>query len=117
MRFYTPIAYTMSNVLTDVMGAKTSEPKGYALGYSIYYYYHNMDMFYDTSTQLKLLAIDGVYPTDETIADGTYPLSNNTYVVLRKDTQKDAPAHKMAEFMLTELGQVCVAQAGFGRLK
>ena len=75
-----------------------------------------MDVFYDTKTQLKLLAIDGVYPTDETIADGTYPLANNTYVVLRKDTPKDHPARKMAEFMLTEAGQECVRLAGFGRL-
>lgn len=108
---------TMSNVLTDVMRAKTENPLGYGLGYSIYYYYHNMDPFYNTSSQLKLLAIDGIHPTDETIADGTYPLSNNTYIVLRKDTPIDAPARKMAEFMLTEKGQYCVEMAGFGKLK
>ena len=110
-------SFTMSNVLTDVMAAKTENPTGYGLGYSIYYYYHNMDMFYDTLTELKLLAIDGVQPTDATIADGTYPLSNNTYVVIRKDTPEDAPARKMAEFMLTPAGQQCVEQAGFGKLK
>ncbi len=108
---------TMSNVLTDVMASQTSEPVGYGLGYSIYYYYHNMDMFYNTSKELKLLAIDGVAPTDETIADGSYPLSNNTYIVLRKDTPEDSPARKMAEFMLTPEGQNCVEMAGFGRLK
>lgn len=108
---------SMANVLTDVMGAKTESPLGYGLGYSIYYYFHNMDLFYDTTTQLKLLAIDGVYPSDETIADNSYPLSNNTYVVIRKDTPKNAPARKLAEFMLTEEGQRCVENAGYGRLK
>ena len=108
---------TMSNVLTDVMNAKTETPKGYGLGYSIYYYFNNMDMFYNTKSQLKLLEIDGVGPNDETIADGSYPLSNNTYVVLRKDTKEDAPARKMAEFMLTEKGQECVEAAGYGKLK
>ena len=110
-------SYTMSNILTDVMKAKTESPKGFALGYSIYYYYHNMFYFYPVEEELKLLKIDGVMPTDETIADGTYPLSNNTYVVLRKDTPKDSPARKMAEFMLSEAGQVCVENAGYGRLK
>jgi len=110
-------SYTMSNVLTDVMAAKTDDPLGYALGYSIYYYYHNMFMFYPVEEELKLLSIDGVMPTDETIANGTYPLSNNTYIVIRKDTPEDAPARKMAEFMLTEAGQNCVENAGFGRLK
>ena len=108
---------TMSDILTDVMAAKTDNPVGYGLGYSVYYYYHNMRWFYPVEEELKLLAIDGVMPTDETIADGSYPLSNNTYVVLRKDTPADAPARKMAEFMLTEAGQVCVENAGFGRLK
>ena len=110
-------SYTMSNVLTDVMAAETDNPLGYGLGYSIYYYYNNMDLFYNTKTMLKLLEIDGVAPNDETIANGTYPLSNNTYIVIRKDTPEGAPARKMAEFMLTESGQECVEMAGFGRLK
>ena len=110
-------SFTMSNVLTDVMGAKTDDPVGYGLGYSIYYYFNNMDIFYDTNTHLKLLAIDGVHPNDETIADGTYPLSNNTYVVLRSDQPEGSPARKMAEFMLTKAGQEIVRLAGFGPLK
>lgn len=109
-------SYTMSNVLTDVMSAQTDAPIGYGLGYSIFYYFNNMDLFYNTKTELKLLAIDGVMPTDETIADGSYPLSNNTYIVLRKDEPENSPARKMAEFMLTEAGQECVSQAGYGKL-
>lgn len=108
---------TMSDILTDVIAVKTDEPVGYGLGYSIYYYYHNMRWFYPVEEELKLLSIDGVHPTDETIADGTYPLSNNTYIVIRKDTPDDSLARKMAEFMLTEAGQLCVEQAGFGKLK
>ncbi len=110
-------SYTMSNVLTDVIAAKTEEPVGYGLGYSIYYYYHNVDAVLDTKRHLKLLAIDGVMPSDETIADGSYPLSSNSYIVLRKDTPQDSPARRMAEFMLTEAGQQCVENAGYGKLK
>lgn len=107
----------MASILTDVIAAKTSDPTGYALGYSIYYYYHNADGVLDTKRHLKLLSIDGVHPTDDTIADGTYPLSNNTYIAIRKDSPKNSPARKMAEFMLTNEGQMCVSQAGFGKLK
>ncbi|MDO4581920.1 MAG: substrate-binding domain-containing protein [Bacillota bacterium] len=108
---------TMSNILTDVMGAYSADPPAYALGYSIYYYYHNMDVFYDTLSELKLLAIDGVYPTDKTIADGSYPLANNTYIVLRADTPEDSPARQMVKFMLSPAGQSCVEQAGYGPLQ
>lgn len=106
----------MANILTDVMDSQTENPKGYGLGYSIYYYFQNMDLFYDTNTYLKLLEIDGVYPDDETIASGEYPLSNNTYLVMRRDEPEGAPARKMAEFMLTETGQRCVEEAGFGAI-
>ncbi len=106
----------MADILTDVVASKTADPLCYGLGYSIYYYYHNAGMVLGTENQLKLLEIDGVMPNDETIADGSYPLSNNTYIALRKDTPEDAPARRMAEFMLTEKGQECVAQAGFGKL-
>ncbi len=108
---------TMSNILTDVMDVKYSDPDGYGLGYSIYYYYHNMDMFYNTKTELKLLSIDGVKPTDETIADGSYPLSNNSYIALRKDSPQDSPERKMAEFMLSAPGQECVVNAGYGAIR
>ena len=107
----------MASILTDVIAAKTSDPTGYALGYSIYYYYHNADAVLDTKRHLKLLSIDGVYPTDDTIADGTYPLSNNTYIAIRKESPENSPERKMAEFMLTDEGQMCVSQAGFGKLK
>lgn len=108
---------SMANVLTDVMDAETEDPVGYALGYSIYYFFNSMDLFYNTKTELKLLEIDGVAPNDETIANGEYPLSSNSYIVLRKDTPADAPARKMAEFMLTDKGQECVEEAGFGKLR
>ena len=65
---------------------------------------------------IKLIAIDGVAPTDATIASGEYPLSNNTYLAMRKDIPGDHPARKLAEFMLTLPGQRCVAEAGFGPL-
>ncbi len=118
-------AMLMHTILTAVAASKTDEPKGYGLGYSIYYYYnqnipyewdHSIDRIYYDKPLTKLLAIDGVYPTEETIADGSYPLSNYTYIVLRKDTPEDSPARKMADFMLTEQGQQYVSYAGYGKL-
>ena len=106
----------MSDVLTDVIGSQTEDPVGYGLGYSIYYYFQNMDMIIDNKTYLKLLSIDGVFPTDETIADGSYPLSNNTYVVINKNSPENSKARRFADFMLSPMGQLCVEQAGFGPL-
>ena len=113
------VSQAMSTALTDVAAALQTDPPGYAIGYSVYYYYLSaVNMMVDvTSNQLKLLAVDGVVPSDDTIADGSYPLSGYNYLVLRADTPEDAPARKLAAFMLSSDGQELVRSAGFGPLR
>lgn len=113
---------TMSDILTQVENVSHTYQDTYALGYSIYYYYHNVFPILfgceaEGNSYLKLLAIEGVMPNDDTIADGSYPLSNNSYVVFRKGSNENSVERKMADFMLSELGQECVIQAGYGPLK
>ncbi len=111
-------AVSMASVLTDVWEAKTEDPLAYALGYSIYYYYQSASMILLSSEDdLKLLEINGVYPTDETIADGSYPLAGYNYAVVRADSPKDSIGRRMVEFITSEQGQQCVVNAGFGALK
>lgn len=75
-------SYAMSSALTDVASALRTDPPAYAMGYSVYAYYQNSywllaDVPGD-GRELKLLAIDGVLPTEETIADGSYPCRTTT---------------------------------------
>jgi ABC-type phosphate transport system substrate-binding protein len=111
-------SHAMSSALTDVVDALSTDPPAYAIGYSVYYYYTGnfQFLFGDGDDFLKLLAVDGVYPTDATIADGSYPLAGYNYVVYRADAPKDAPARRLADFMLSTEGQGIVASAGFGPL-
>lgn len=110
-------AISMASVLTDVWEAKTEEPLAYALGYSIYYYYQQASYILLPDDVLKLLSVDGVYPTEQTIADGSYPLAGYNYAVIRADSPEDSMARKMVEFMTSPEGQQCVVNAGFGALK
>ena len=111
-------SYAMSSALTDVAAALRTDPPAYAIGYSVYYYYLTAQyMMGDvTGNQLKLLAVDGVLPSDEAIADGSYPLAGYNYVVFRADEPEDSPARRLAAFMLSAAGQDCVRNAGFGPL-
>lgn len=110
-------AISMASVLTDVWEAQTDEPLAYALGYSIYYYYQSSSyILLPGPDTLKLLSVDGVCPTDETIADGSYPLAGYNYAVVRSDEPEDSPARRMVEFMTSPQGQQCVRNAGFGAL-
>lgn len=106
----------MESIITDVHYAKKTDPLTYALGYSIYYYYQTAMWLVVDGDDLKLLAIDGVLPTEETIRDGSYPLADYNYVVVRKDAPKDSLARQMVDFMLTPAGQDCVSNAGYGPL-
>ena len=109
------VSIAMSSALTDVASALSQDPPAYAIGYSVYAYYDSYEelMTDVTPNKLKLLAIDGVQPTDETIADGTYPLSDYNYIVLRTDEPEDSPARRLAEFMVSEAGRQVVSDAGF----
>ena len=109
------VSVAMSSALTDVASALSLDPPAYAIGYSVYAYYGSYEeMMTDvTPNKLKLLAVDGVLPTAESIADGTYPLADYNYIVLRGDEPKDSPARRLAEFMVSDAGQQAVADSGF----
>lgn len=105
----------MESIITDVFYAGKTDPATYALGYSIYYYYMTARwLVLPAEDSLKLLAIDGVAPSEETIRDGSYPLADYNYVVVRKEAEEGSLARKMADFMLTPAGQGCVSNAGYG---
>lgn len=80
-----------------------------AIGYSFYYYVANMHY----SDDVKLVAIDGITPSDETIADGTYPLINQSFVIIREDTPEDSICRKIIEWITSEEGQKLGEENGY----
>lgn len=85
-----------------------------AIGYSIYLYAKEQYV----KDSVKFLAINGVYPTDETIADGTYPLSKIVYAVFRKDEKEDSNVRKLVNWLrTTQEGQEAVMAGGYVGLK
>ncbi len=74
-----------------------------ALGYTVYYYLTNMES--DKLSTSKILAVDGVQPTNESIASGEYPLVNDFYVVIPKDLPEDAPARILYNWIISEQGK------------
>ncbi len=74
-----------------------------ALGYTVYYYLTNMEQ--DKLDTSKLLAVDGVNPTNDTIASGEYPYTNDFYVVIRKDAKDDSPERILYNWICSEQGK------------
>jgi hypothetical protein len=63
--------------------------------------------------RFKLLSVDGVKPSRDTIMRGEYPLEDHYYAVMRKDTPADSPVRKLVAWLLTDEGQTLAAKAGY----
>ena len=84
-----------------------------SIGYSVYYYASGMY----TDPNSKMISVDGVYPSNETIADGSYPLSDGYYAIYRKGLSEDDPVTLLMSWLLSEEGQKIAAAQGYVQLK
>lgn len=80
-----------------------------ALGYSVFYYASYMY----TQPGLKFVAVDGVLPSDETIADGTYPLLNEYFLAIRADEAEDSNTRLLYNWILSPDGTKAIKDAGY----
>ena len=80
-----------------------------AIGFSVYYY---IDQMY-SKPGLRLLAVDGVTPGNDTLADGSYPLCNDFYAVIHPDAAADSPERQLYDWLDTADGIACIQKAGY----
>ena len=98
---------TDDNVLvTGISG--TNNAAGY-FGYA--YYAENQD-------KLKVVAVDGgdgcVIPSDETVADGSYPLARPLFIYVSKQSLAEKPqVREFVRFYLSDEGIALVSQVGY----
>ena len=80
-----------------------------AIGYSVFYYAKKMYQV----PGLKLLSVDGVMPTDDTIAKREYPYLNEYYLVIREDTEENSETMELYNFILSKAGKKVIKEAGY----
>lgn len=80
-----------------------------AIGYSYYYYVSSMHY----TDQIKLLGVDGVVPSDGTISDGSYPMINQSQIVIRNDTPADSVVRKIIAWVQSEEGAQLAEENGY----
>jgi len=90
-------------------GVASYANSGNALGYSVYYYLANMYAV----DGIKMLGVGGVQPTKDTLANGTYPYTNDFFAVIRANEPADSPARKVLAWLLSADGRKAVADAGY----
>ena len=114
------VELTMPGMLYQVanfqFGGIGGEPRDcYALGYTLFAYLSNYreDPSGGVTEKLKMLSYNGVAPTEESLKDGSYPLTDGYYAVLRKDTPEDAPARKLLAWFQSDSAAPVIRSEGF----
>ncbi|MBR4210799.1 MAG: hypothetical protein IKR84_00205, partial [Oscillibacter sp.] len=79
------------------------------IGYTMYYYAHNMNM----ADGLKILSVDGVAPDAETIRNGSYPFRSSYYVVTDAGRPANDPAKLLYDWILSPDGQRLIEHEGY----
>ena len=108
----TPIMEAPSEDVATGMGGiihEVSQYKNYknAIGYTFRYYSNEMVR----NEEIKLLAIDGVEPTKNTIRTNSYPITSQFYIVTRGEAEGNVQA--LIDWVLSEQGQELIEQAGY----
>ena len=105
------LAAAESNYISDGMADLIAQIGNYnnsvnAIGYSYLYY---VDSLYKSGS-LKVLAVDGVAPTAENLQSSAYPFTVHYYAVYTKGNET---AERFVNWMISDEGQACIAQAGY----
>lgn len=98
---------TMEGMLDTIM---TYTNEANAIGYSVYYYAEEMMH----KEGIKLLKVEEVAPSCETIYNGEYSLVNPFYCVTGK--KSTAGAEQIQEWLLSEEGQDFVEECGYVKI-
>ena len=104
------VVLTMEGLLEQVAfyhngGLEGKPTESYAIGYTLFTYLKNMDNITGIGESLNILAFEGVLPTEETIVDGSYSLTDGYYAVVRSDMPEDHSARKIIKWLKSEDGK------------
>ncbi|MBR0153321.1 MAG: substrate-binding domain-containing protein, partial [Lachnospiraceae bacterium] len=107
-----PQTYEMVGAMDGVVRkvAQYANEEG-AIGYSFRYFLEELNQ----EKGVKMLSIDGVYPSLENITNGTYPLTTNVCLITRKDNPNPY-VREMTEYILSGEGQQIIEETGYAGL-
>ena len=109
-----PMANPAMVEVIESMGGLVDAVADYAggsagIGYNVFFYVTEMKK----NDNIKLLSIDGVAPSYESIQSGEYPFVSEFYSVIRKSEPEDSPARALHEWMLTPEAQNLMASENY----
>ena len=100
----------------EIIGSQMASPylqleaDEYGIGYTPFFYCTAMvrDLM-----QVKMLAIDGVTPSKESLRAGKYPFVSSIYAAIRKTEDPDSMAYQLYRFLFTRKGADMIDESGY----
>lgn len=104
------VELTMEGLLEQVAfyhegGLDGNPTESYGLGYTLYTYLKNVGYITGIDENLKILEFEGVLPSEETIGDGSYSLTDGYYAVVRSDLPQDHGGRKVIKWLKSQDGK------------
>lgn len=93
--------------MTGPFVALTRDKTG--LAYSVYYY----ERFMSGSPRTRVIAVDGIEPTAETLRSRRYPYTTQVLLVTRKNLDPASPAGRWRAWLLSPEGRTVIAASGY----
>ncbi len=102
--------------MPEIIGSQMASPymqleyDEYGIGYTPYFYCTAMvrDLM-----RVKILSIDGVAPTKETLRENEYPFTSHIYAAIRKTQDHSSTAYNLYRFLFTEKGADIIDESGY----
>ncbi|MBQ8184347.1 MAG: substrate-binding domain-containing protein [Lachnospiraceae bacterium] len=96
----------------EIAGKSPFAITGASIGFSFRYY---MDGIVGNQA-VKMLSLNGVYPSAENIQNGNYPIISEFYAIYRADNaNENIPA--LIDWILSEEGQTIIEESGYVRIQ
>ena len=97
---------------TAIGGKSLFAITGASIGYSFRYY---LDGIVDNGS-VKMLSLNGVYPSAENIQNGSYPIVAKFYAIYRADNENEN-IQILIDWLLSDEGQTLIEQSGYVRIQ
>lgn len=104
-----PVEYIVDSMSGLMEAVKGFDGSAGAIGYSVYYYANDMRM----AEGLKIICVEGVDPSPETIRSEQYPFLAPSYTVIAASAPEDSPERIMWTWLQGEEGQALVNSQGY----
>ncbi len=104
-----PVTWVPDSMMGLMEAIREYDGSPAAIGYTVYYYANDMEM----ARGLKVLSIDGISPSAQSIRAGEYPYLNPYFVAIAKDAPEDSPTRILYDWMLGPDGQKLAELEGY----